>query len=384
MRNAIWCLALPLVLTMACSDAQDPVMPDDGINPMTVIGCEMDPDCSGGSGDPYPEAHGYWLGSTVTPSQCFSPTGAGINDRDRDGMHDYCEEQLARVFAPALVFSQYDSWTGREPYWAAKYFPDHQNEVRIMYLLSYYGDAGVVDPTLGHEIGCPLLQLLGGTVNFIGTVPNWIASNQPFHVSDENLCQGHLGDSEFVVVDLIYSSITQHWMVQRVFFSAHYGTLTDRSSLVAFRDLEYPDDTYRGYPRVWVAESKHANYPTRRACGSGTLPDDCQGNSTLREVRVRYSPFYNIGSRVVNLVNKAESPGSCVTSASPFRPGVECFWLKEYEFFGWLYGWGENRPQGDGASSYAPFLAARFECHSYTFFGGDRGCTDWGVEADMF
>jgi hypothetical protein len=348
---------------------------------MTQEGCEITPECDywgDGSGDPNPEASGYWLGSTVTPAACFSPSGAGITDRDYDGMHDYCEERLAGTFAPQLVFSLYESWGGREEYWAAKYFPSHGNEVRIAYLLSYYLDPGVTDPTFLQSLGCPGVWYLGKLGTFQGLLPDWEIPlpGLTVPVRDENFCEGHVGDSEFLTVDIQYQASTQHWVLKRVFFSAHFLTNNDRSTLVDYYGIEYPDK-YRGYPQVWVAQGKHANYATRDACtAGGILADHCQSNGFSTATRVRYSPWYNIGSTWRNLVNRAYSPGSCVASQSPYRGGVECFWRSDHDF----YGWDEFRPAGQGASPYVGPLVARFECHSYTDDGSGRlTCSDWGV-----
>lgn len=347
-----------------------------GVTPnATIIWCELHPEQCGGPGDPNPNEPGIWLGSTVTPDQCFSFTGAGINDLDSDGMHDYCEEQIADHFRPSRVFSLYDGYTAGEPYWAAKWFPGSPDIVRILYAMAYYADGGVIDPTLLQSGLCGLGFFLGSIFTFNGGLPTWEIFGIP--VQDENICDGHIGDSEFVVLDVRYDETTFHWRLDRAFLSAHWGTNGDRSAWYSPHQLEYPDKV-EGYPRLWVAESKHGNYPSRDECNN--WQDTCESNSVSGETRVRYSRYYNLGSRVVNLVNLAVSPSSCVASASPYRTGTECFWAPEYKF----YGWDPYRPPGDeqGSTPYYTVLVVKFECQNAEPSGSPEtlSCDSWGVD----
>ncbi|MGH7699097.1 MAG: hypothetical protein ACREMJ_01040, partial [Gemmatimonadales bacterium] len=217
----------------ACADeATGPGRPDF----RTLYGCETDPECSGGGGggggtgtsDPNPAAPGYWMGSTVTPATCISPTGVGINDADDDALHDYCENLLAWQFRPALTFSAYDCDIGMEPYWGAKAFPNQGNLVRIAYLFSYYQDCGLQDPSLLESAACTFGVIAVRLVTFNSTDPVTVVQNA--------LCEGHAGDSEFLIVDLRYDEPSQHWYLAQAFFSAHFPS--DNSKRVGTAGVE--------------------------------------------------------------------------------------------------------------------------------------------------
>src|SRR6266496_1732827 len=272
-------VACGAIAWVGCTD-NGPVAPRP--EAMTYYGCETDPNCSGGGGggggggfasDPHPAAAGYWMGTTVTPSTCISLSGAGINDADYDALNDYCENLLAWKFRPAMTFSAYDCNTGMEPYWAAKVFPNQGNIVRIAYLFSYYWDCGAPDK---DSFLCTLQRLGGNLGTLVGLLPDYSIGIIP--VSSEDLCASHQGDSEFVLEDLAYDATSQHWYVKRTFFSAHWGTDGDHSRWTGTSGLEYPEK-FGGYPRVWSAEGKHANYPTRYTCShDGGLMDTCDNN----------------------------------------------------------------------------------------------------------
>jgi hypothetical protein len=359
-------------LLVACRyDVVGPQHPDF----TTYYGCETDPNCSGGGGggfgtDPNPSAPGYWMGTTVTPATCVSLTGAGINDVDDDATNDYCEELLAWKFRPGLVFSDYDCNVGMEPYWAAKAFPNQGNLIRIAYLFSYYQDCGLQDPSLLQSVGC--------TVAVTGVRLFTFNSTDAVAATENKICDGHAGDSEFLTVDLRYDAASQHWYVAEAFFSAHFPS--SNSQRVGTAGIDY-GDKYGGYPRVWVSEGKHANYVSRGACNSGgTLGSDtCESNPNV-DTRIRYSSLYNVGSAVSNAMNT----GTCVTGGLlvqyyPENYGTECYWVRGRSFTGWYqYPWGE-RP-----TDYYSILMMTFECYAYQLTPSSGGlftatCTDWGV-----
>jgi hypothetical protein len=372
-RVAAVCVAAACV---ACRDA-GPVSPTPP-QAMTYYGCETDPTCSGGGGgggggfatDPNPSAVGYWMGTTVTPSTCISPSGAGISDADYDGLSDYCESLLAAKFRPALTLSAYDCNPGMEPYWAAKVFPNEGNVVRVAYLFSYYEDCGAPDT---YSIGCTLLHAVGNLGTLAGLLPTY--SVGPLVVSSEDLCAGHQGDSEFVLEDLAFDGASQHWYVRRTFFSAHWRTDGDHSRWTATSGLEYPDK-YGGYPRVWVAEGKHANYPTRYACSNqGGAADTCQSNPN-GGTQIRQGQLYNVGSAQQPFINAQ----TCVTGGAlvqyyPDLYGIECYWKPADLFGGW-----SKYPEASDASPYYTILIAGFECYGYTLTSlFQMTCSDWGV-----
>lgn len=374
------CCALSATFPVGCRDggATDP----NAISAMTYYGCETDPNCSGGGGggggggfasDPNPPAPGYWMGTTVTPSTCISPTGAGINDADYDGLSDYCESLLALKFRPALTVSAYDCDAGMEPYWAAKVFPNQGNVVRLIYLFSYYRDCGAPD---SFSLTCTAQQFAGNLGTLVGLLPDFYVG--PIPISSEDLCAGHQGDSEFMIEDLKYDAANQHWYVARAFFSAHWRTDGDHSRWTSTAGLEYPEK-YAGYPRDWVAEGKHANYPTRDACSNhGGYADTCNSNPN-GGAQIRGGQNYNVGSVQHPFINQQ----ACVTGGKlvayyPDQYGIECYWKPADTFAGW-----SPYPMATDATPYYSVLVLAFECYSYTTnlfrFPLQITCSDWGA-----
>jgi len=252
-----------------------------------------DPDLHEAEGDPLgsgPHA-GVWLGDGVTPSSCFSTIGfSKSGDDDGDGLSDACEEALARSFAPWVRLSDADSCWEAEPYWGAKRFPN--GWVNLAYLPAYWRDCGY---------------------------------------------GGHAGDSELIVVSVNFDTSTQHWVTQHVFTSAHFKDLVDLSNWWRYPILTFTKAA-QTYPTVWVADGKHANYPSLLGC---TWPDDC--SNTLLGGRMPVSPDRNIGSPAY--------PGVlCLESIHRPRAGYEeCVYSLEKKFGGW------NCPAGDadcGARAY--------------------------------
>jgi len=368
--------------TAACSDVSGP---PDIPRFRTLYGCEIDPACSGGGGgggggggasDPNAGAPGYWMGSTVTPTACISVTGAGISDGDDDALADYCETYLSERFRPALKFSVYDCDIGMEPYWAAKAFPNQGNVVRIAYLFSYYRDCGV-PPSSSFE--CRLAATVGSVIVAIGEIATIGQLN--IQISPAR-CEGHQGDSEFIIVDLRFDDVNQHWYVSQAFYAAHWMSEGESSELIPGSLLEYPDK-YLGYPLVWVAHGKHGSYRSRTACNNGGYwdMDDC--NESYPDANTRLAHFgaaHNVGSLAHNFINT----GTCVTGGLlvqyyPDQYGVECYWQPTNTFAGW-----SPYPQATDPSPYASGLVMQFECYGYTLTRNGDGtyraeCSDWGV-----
>ena len=101
--------------------------------------------------------------------------------------------------------------------------------------------------------------------------------------------------------------------------------------------MEYPDRT-AGYPRVYVADRKHANYPTNSYCdqhggeplGIHTNSDDCDSQRT--SIRLEVGPQKNIGSRSSPFLD-------CMVTDSTNHPTTivgrtECYWTVK-PFTGW-------------------------------------------------
>lgn len=104
-RSLRWILPFAILPTITCSEATrpDPTSPRALIGPLCQLGCVET--------DPNPSAPGVFLGSGVTPMQCF---GDMQTDADADGMGDFCEKSLAAAFAPELKYYSADN-VGREP-----------------------------------------------------------------------------------------------------------------------------------------------------------------------------------------------------------------------------------------------------------------------------
>ncbi len=273
-------------------------------------------------------AAGIFVG--VSAGGCLVSEGATLADYDADGLADWCEQALADSFAPEL-FYKYGDYVGREPYWAAQ--PAGYGSVIIAYLLSYYVDGGCL------EFQCAVV---------------------PFHVAEG----GHAGDSEDIYLTVYYNRDTHHWVLEKAAYSRHfdYGVYSKGSN-------EYPDLQYTsrqgGYPLVFVAQNKHANYKGLIECnhggggpfGIGALfdADTCEGNDTRVRVETHtpfvfpgnYTQWYNIGSRAVPFAD-------CVPSRDVYSGNgrLECYWTDQR-----FRGWYPYSDQGD-ASSYSSKLAA--------------------------
>jgi hypothetical protein len=372
MVRAMWLPAVvAVVVVSACGESTSP----GGITAMQAQPCEQNPEmCGGGgggggggyTGDPAPSAPGIFIGQSFTAASCISPSGAGINDADYDGLDDYCEHIIALQFRPAMSFSSLDCNTGGERYWAAKVFPAQGNLVRIAYLPSYYQDCGT--PT---ETGCDMI----------------------------GECGSHVGDSEFIILDLRFNTTTLHWYLVRAFLSAHShfpvsAAYIDQSMNLpgnfAASAFTYPA-RQQGFPRVWVAQGKHANYPSRTACNDGGWGgyDTCDSNPDSW-VQLDHSRWHNVGSIQANMINT----GTCVTGGKlvatyPENYGIECYWVANDDFQGWY-----TSTAMEPATPYYNWLFSSFECYSYPLktvyfnntvsYMADFGwvqanCTDWGL-----
>jgi hypothetical protein len=262
------------------------------IEPRCTLGC-------GGPGeDPFPDDDGLWLGPWVSPAEC-----ATYSDADVDGLGDFCEEELAEAFSPELYYWKRDNVDG-EPKWAA--MPWLWGRVRIFYALSYYEDLGPVIsicPTIGND---------------------WLD------------CWPHYGDSEAIVIDVGYNDDSQHWYLEALHLSRHGSW-----------DTWYPGDIYfddknLGYPRVWVARKKHANYISDHECDNGEpdVPfplqplvegiDDCESTETKRPV---VHGFNNLGSFLYH----TSSQGCFLTTSTKqaYQGQEECYWSGD-KFRGWV------------------------------------------------
>lgn len=298
---------------------------------MTEEGCQLTPGCWDETGidgnvtggpvvnfnlgpDPSPSAVGLWIGMGAT--DCYRNFGAsGAEDADYDLLADECEYRLAYMFRPQMMINPQDGCAGGEPYWAARYFDDPAHHgfgqfVRIAYLPAYYRDCG----------------------------------SGP-----------HRGDSEMIVIRVGYNNTTQHWELVEAFLSAHFMGANDNSRVYAWNALTYVIWPLRGYPIVWVAKGKHANYAAQ-GCGSlfSYSTDTCAGNVNAGRFAVYQS--HNVGGYNHKLVNCTASQNTLYA----FNDRLECFLTAGRRFRGWqIAGTGDATDYNLILSSWA------YECFAW-------------------
>lgn len=239
--------------------------------------------------------------------------------------------------------------------------------------MAYHRDCGS-DGSIANTVFSWIGQIL--SLNGMLNLPNvyTLAMGTP------DATASHSGDSEWIIVEIRYSNVYLHWYTSALVTSAHYGTPAEGTRRVTYQSgIEWADRD-GGYPRVWVAANKHANYASRSWCNAGRGPfglahDNCDANSP-DVARVEFLPGRNIGSVQVNFI----SHQSCVPSTQPaFFPGVECFWRPDggsnvpTSFQGWL-----QYPYGEASTAYLVPLLTRFECWT-TSNMYDGQCIDQGV-----
>ena len=264
-------------------------------------------------GDPHPDAPGIWLGANVTPATCFADRNPGIADADKDWLADHCELELARGFAPSWGMSADDGCPGAEPLWAAKYH-NNQQVVRLAYLPAYYDDCG-------------------GSSAF-----------------------DHRGDSEFVMVQVVFNAGTQHWEYQTMWLSCHWhGGINSCSQWVSASETQFRVWPL-AHPYVIVAERKHSNYRAADVCGEDMFNyDECQ---PFFPFRFPVDPARNVGSRHVALVPCIGSYGAMAGSGR-----TECFYTEDRSFCGW------HPTNTECPPSYYDYLTSQYF---------ERFDTDWG------
>jgi hypothetical protein len=266
--------------------------------------------------------------SATPPLVLPEPCADGSPDRDGDGLPDACEARLATYFAPVLMFSATRCVAPaplRGDAVPGGYFHAAQpvrDAIRLLYLPAYYRDCG------------------------------W--SGAKCLLSD---CVPHAGDSELIAIDVVPDG-RDSWRVLRIFLSAHcFGRIRsdcrwyEENELGAFAWVDEPGSA----PIIWVSDGRHANYPSRSACGRGHLwLDTCDADA--RAVRFPVSAARNIGSRSMPLQIEGQPPG-CVTGAfvEPDDPlvvaarALECFWDAGVRFGGW-------QSSGRGSTAYGRYL----------------------------
>lgn len=273
-------------------------VPSAVVGPLCKAGCvEVDPN---------PALPGVFLSSAVTDANCF---GTQYTDTDQDGLGDRCEYDIAAAFAPTMKYVQGDD-VSRESYWAAR--PVGGTSVMVEYQLGYYYDLG----TQENYTACKLF-----------TVGELLTE-----------CDGHHGDSESITLTATYNESSQHWVLTQASLSRHKGYIVLSTGPNGYpSDLQYVNRVGAD-PIIWVANGKHANYPSQADCDDGGTRffpiylvfsfETCQGvHSTFR---AEFGGQRNIGSDNIRLID-------CVTSENPFYQSPtreECLWTGN-RFYGW-------------------------------------------------
>jgi hypothetical protein len=254
--------------------------------------------------DPHPENPLGIFIPNVNPSTCFGNLTVVQTDYDGDSLDDTCELELARAFSPVWQFAVFENCQGGEPAFAVAFFPQPGGGVvRIGYMPAYYDDCG-------STYGDP-----------------------------------HHGDSEFAMVEVVYSADLGHWLFVQMWLSAHYkasyaGVDLDRSRWESDQPpTEFPDHP-RGYPRIYVSTSKHANYSNVDFCNNVFWENGCGGGSATRW---SLDASRNVWSRVTQPYAPytwcAESFGQNAGSGRQ-----ECFYAPGAQFNGWYAGTGGQTP----------------------------------------
>ena len=266
----------------------------------------LDTDCGGTVGPSVPPVP-RWLENGYNLEDCRN-TDIGGGDSDGDGLNDTCEYDVAEAFAPIMMVDSDDD-ISRDEYWVV--MPGQEDRIMVFYAFGYHDDTGY---------------------------------------------NGHTGDSEFVVMDVIPATERdQPWGVLEAFLSAHYGEdlpTVDDSDWIYGSDMEVdPDVVFGGRPVVWVAKGKHANYSTRAKCNNGgaSIPsiggvDTCEHNNTATLFGVYQDG--NLGQ----VDNRAYPTCKVPSRHSRLTGRYECFWAHG-RFYGWQGG-------GEGSTGYRYHLAA--------------------------
>lgn len=250
-----------------------------------------------------------------TLAECLQP-GADA-DADGDGVEDECEYTVAAAFAPLMMADSAEcNWDrsvrparlGGEYLYAVE--PGRPGTLRIAYLPAYYRDCG------WRLSVCTLTQ---------------------------DICAGHVGDSELIVVDILFAPATGRWITEAVFLSAHCHGASDGNcrwySGTQLRQFRWADNQPRGAPVVWIARGKHANYPSRVECEAGYWWfDGCEDNRTSyrypivtirQNIGSRARPFRTTGSDCIG-------PNWVRWGSAAAQPETrECPWSDSTPFNGW-------------------------------------------------
>lgn len=232
----------------------------------------------------------------------------GPADRDVDGLSDECELRLAQAFAPILMMRSggcdWDESVTPPRLGGGYLFAVEPNggTVRIAYLPAYFIDCG----WSGWKCYLP-----------------WVD------------CSPHAGDSEFIVVEVRSTPDARTWIAERLFLSAHcFGRSESRCRWYEAEELgEFQWSA--GAPTIWVAEGRHANYPSERACDEGHHSiDTCDRHDTSLRFPVT-AHVQNIGSAGRPFPATGCITGRMTGSSLAVPDAEECVWTIGALFRGW-------------------------------------------------
>lgn len=279
-----------------------------GMTVSLIVECPPDPtlECNGGGSLPPPRPMGVSIPSGKNYASCYRPGFFDTTvDRDRDGVDDQCEAELAVAFQPQLVFDIFDCETRRQPQFAVrqKVSPNWGGVILIFYAISYMYDCGI---------------------------PIW--------------GDNHLGDSEWIIEEVGPSADPSYgpWSLKYATLSAHWKSGNDNTAGYEARDLEDAVGSPGfGAPRIWASTGKHSNYRTRVVCNSAGFInwDSCDNpgdmNWTFLKPAGGLIPFgagQNLGSTNVKFMG---GPGLPIYNAITNTGTFEYFWPAG-KFCGWL------------------------------------------------
>ena len=211
---------------------------------------------------------------------------------------------------------------GREPHWAARRYG--AGVVRIIYLLSYYRDAG------SNAFLCQFEFLPG-----------------------DSRCGGHPGDSESIVLDVTYFASSKHWVLTQAYYSNHenQGWYSPSGASLYPTELYYPGEIRVGTPGpTWRSASMPTMTPLACNAGGTLGTDTCDGVAATARVAT--------GSILEHRRRNAHAASQdCMPSSNPsyiyYGMGrLECYWSGT-DFRGWT----PLSIGGAGASGYSSILA---------------------------
>ena len=172
------------------------------------------------------QAQGFTQAQVGWSANCWNSG----NDADGDGLNQSCEQALAAVFAPTVLFDNGEDTDAWVPHFAVKSVDFASKTAQIAYYFSFLKD--------------------GGALFGIG---------------------GHDGDSEFAIVEVHFDGA--RWMVDFVYLSAHRNAPCDASSWYHYSQLQW-DTFFRGWTVIYSSENKHANYASDSTCDAACLGDE--------------------------------------------------------------------------------------------------------------